>query len=160
MPTMLYSKCFCRSPNRSSVRSPGRGNRRFVPGSEPLYETRSPKRWCEDVEIKRLVVPRRQSFSQLIPSQKQRPAKSWWRLVGKSSVGQLSKSVRNSATKSGGSFNGRQWTEIDGVPIGDVAQSSGRSVGSIYIVRFRVITRIKEKIQEVSQQWDLQEHDS
>ena len=53
-----------------------------------------------------------------------------------------------------------QLTAIDGVPIGDVAQSSGRSVGSIYIARFRVITRLKEKIQEVSQHWDFQEHDS
>lgn len=53
-----------------------------------------------------------------------------------------------------------QLTAIDGVSIGDVAQSSGRSVGSIYIARFRVITRLKEKIQEVSQHWDLKEHDS
>ncbi len=53
-----------------------------------------------------------------------------------------------------------QLTAIDGVSIGDVAQSSGRSVGSIYIARFRVITRLKEKIQAVSQHWDLKEHDS
>ncbi len=50
-----------------------------------------------------------------------------------------------------------QLTAIDGVAIADVAQSSGRSVGSIYIARFRVVTRLKEKIQEVSQHWDLQE---
>lgn len=50
-----------------------------------------------------------------------------------------------------------QQTAIDGVPIPDVAKSSGRSAGSIYVVRFRVIARLKEKIQEVSQHWDLQE---
>lgn len=53
-----------------------------------------------------------------------------------------------------------QLTAIDGVPIADVAQSSGRSVGSIYVARFRVVTRLKEKIQEVSQHWDLQEERS
>lgn len=53
-----------------------------------------------------------------------------------------------------------QWTAIDGVSIAHVAESSGRSVGSIYVARFRVVTRLKEKIQEVSQHWDLQEERS
>lgn len=50
-----------------------------------------------------------------------------------------------------------QQTAIEGVSIADVAQSSGRSAGSIYVARFRVIARLKEKIQEVSHHWDLQE---
>lgn len=53
-----------------------------------------------------------------------------------------------------------QWTAIEGVSIAQVAESSGRSVGSIYVARFRVVTRLKEKIQEVSQHWDLQEERS
>ena len=50
-----------------------------------------------------------------------------------------------------------QQTAIHGVPIADVAKSSGRSTGSIYVARFRIIARLKEKIQEVSQHWDLEE---
>jgi RNA polymerase sigma-70 factor (ECF subfamily) len=50
-----------------------------------------------------------------------------------------------------------QQTAIDEVPIADVANSTGRSSGSIYVARFRVIARLKEKIQEVSQLWDIQE---
>ncbi|MBL8819389.1 MAG: sigma-70 family RNA polymerase sigma factor [Planctomyces sp.] len=53
-----------------------------------------------------------------------------------------------------------QQTAIDGVSIVEVAKSSGRSAGSIYVARFRVIARLKEKIQEVSQHWDLQEFPS
>jgi RNA polymerase sigma-70 factor (ECF subfamily) len=50
-----------------------------------------------------------------------------------------------------------QQTAVDGVPIANVAKSSGRSTGSIYVARFRVIARLKEKIQEVSQHWEIQE---
>jgi RNA polymerase sigma-70 factor (ECF subfamily) len=50
-----------------------------------------------------------------------------------------------------------QQTAIDGVPIADVANSTGRSAGSIYVARFRIIARLKEKIQEVSRHWDIQE---
>ena len=50
-----------------------------------------------------------------------------------------------------------QQTAIHGVPIADVAKSSGRSTGWIYVARFRIIARLKEKIQEVSQHWDLKE---
>ncbi len=53
-----------------------------------------------------------------------------------------------------------QLTAIEGVAIAEVAQASGRSVGSIYVARFRVVTRLKEKIQEVSQHWDLWEERS
>jgi RNA polymerase sigma-70 factor (ECF subfamily) len=50
-----------------------------------------------------------------------------------------------------------QQTAVDGVSITDVSKSSGRSAGSIYVARYRVIARLKEKILEVSQHWDLQE---
>lgn len=48
-------------------------------------------------------------------------------------------------------------TAVHGVPIAEVARVSGRSAGSIYVARFRVITRIKRKIQELSQHWNLEE---
>lgn len=54
-------------------------------------------------------------------------------------------------------WNVFQQTAVDGVPIADVARTTGRSPGSIYVARFRVITRLKEKILEVSQHWDLLE---
>lgn len=53
-----------------------------------------------------------------------------------------------------------QLTAIDCVPIAEVARQTSRSVGSIYVARFRVIARLKEKIQEVSQHWDVQEWSS
>lgn len=51
-------------------------------------------------------------------------------------------------------------TAIEGVPIAEVAKSTGRSAGAVYIARYRVIARLKEKVLEVSQLWDLQEHES
>ena len=45
-------------------------------------------------------------------------------------------------------------TSIDGVAIAEVATSTGRSVGAIYVTRHRVLTRLKEKVAEVSQHWD------
>jgi RNA polymerase sigma-70 factor (ECF subfamily) len=51
-------------------------------------------------------------------------------------------------------------TAIEGVSIAEVAQSSGRSAGAIYVARFRVMTRLKEKVSEASQLWDLHESES
>ena len=51
-------------------------------------------------------------------------------------------------------------TAIEGVPIADVAKSTGRSAGAVYVARYRVIARLKEKVLEVSQLWDLQENES
>ncbi len=51
-------------------------------------------------------------------------------------------------------------TAIEGVPISDVAKSTGRSAGAVYVARYRVIARLKEKVFEVSQLWDLQENES
>ena len=49
---------------------------------------------------------------------------------------------------------------IEGVPIAEVAKSTGRSAGAVYVARYRVIARLKEKVLEVSQLWDLQENES
>ena len=50
-------------------------------------------------------------------------------------------------------------TSIDGVAIEDVAALTGRSVGAIYVARHRVLTRLKEKVAEVSQHWDAADAD-
>lgn len=50
-------------------------------------------------------------------------------------------------------------TAIEGVPIAEVAKSTGRSAGAVYVARYRVIARLKEKVLEVSQLWDLQENE-
>ena len=51
-------------------------------------------------------------------------------------------------------------TAIEGVPIAEVAKSTGRSAGAVYVARYRVIARLKEKVLEVSQLWDLLENES
>ncbi len=51
-------------------------------------------------------------------------------------------------------------TAIEGVPIAEVAKSTGRSAGAMYVARYRVIARLREKVLEVSQLWDLQENES
>ncbi len=51
-------------------------------------------------------------------------------------------------------------TAIEGVPIAEVAKSTGRSAGAVYVARYRVIARLKEKVLEFSQLWDLQENQS
>jgi RNA polymerase sigma-70 factor, ECF subfamily len=51
-------------------------------------------------------------------------------------------------------------TAIEGVPIAEVAKSTGRSAGAVYVARYRVIARLKEKVLEVSQLWDLQENET
>ena len=45
-------------------------------------------------------------------------------------------------------------TSIDGVPIAEVATLTGRSVGAIYVARHRVLTRLKEKVADMSREWD------
>ncbi|MBL8890941.1 MAG: sigma-70 family RNA polymerase sigma factor [Planctomycetaceae bacterium] len=46
-------------------------------------------------------------------------------------------------------------TAIDGDSVAEVSQSLGRSAGAIYVARFRVLARLKERAQELAQQWDL-----
>lgn len=47
-----------------------------------------------------------------------------------------------------------QKTAIDGLSIAEVARMLKRSAGSIYVARYRVIARLKEKVQEVSHSWE------
>jgi RNA polymerase sigma-70 factor (ECF subfamily) len=46
-------------------------------------------------------------------------------------------------------------TAIEGIPAAEVAKSTGRTPGAIYVARYRVLTRLKEKVLEVSNHWDL-----
>ncbi len=46
-------------------------------------------------------------------------------------------------------------TSINGEPIAQVAASTGRSTGAIYVARHRIISRLKEKVSEVSRHWEL-----
>ena len=48
-------------------------------------------------------------------------------------------------------------TAIEGVAIADVAKSMGRTPGAIYVARFRVLAKLKEKVLEFSQHWDLRD---
>lgn len=48
-------------------------------------------------------------------------------------------------------------TAVEGDPIPEVVKSTGRSAGAVYVARYRVIARLKDKVAEVSQLWDLQE---
>ncbi len=46
-------------------------------------------------------------------------------------------------------------TAVEGSSVAEVAVATGRSAGAIYMARFRVLQRMKQKVQEVSQNWDL-----
>lgn len=46
-------------------------------------------------------------------------------------------------------------TAIEGIPAAEVAKTTGRTAGAIYVARYRVLTRLKEKVLEVSNHWDL-----
>ncbi|MBS0264451.1 MAG: sigma-70 family RNA polymerase sigma factor [Planctomycetes bacterium] len=48
-------------------------------------------------------------------------------------------------------------TSIEGVPIAEVARQTGRTPGSIYVARFRVVARLKDKVREISEMWDVRE---
>lgn len=48
-------------------------------------------------------------------------------------------------------------TMIAGEAIADVAASTGRSVGAIYVTRYRVLTRLRTMISELSEDWELAE---
>ena len=45
-------------------------------------------------------------------------------------------------------------TAIGGESVAEVARSLTRSTGAIYVARYRVIARLKEKVQEVSHTWE------
>lgn len=46
-------------------------------------------------------------------------------------------------------------TALEGRSVADVAAELKRSPGSIYVARYRIIARLKEKVQEISQDWDI-----
>lgn len=46
-------------------------------------------------------------------------------------------------------------TAIEGIPAAEVAKATGRSPGAIYVARYRVLTRLREKVLEVSNHWEL-----
>jgi RNA polymerase sigma-70 factor (ECF subfamily) len=46
-------------------------------------------------------------------------------------------------------------TAVEGISVAEVAATTGRSAGAIYMARFRVLERLKQKVQEVSRHWDL-----
>ena len=48
-------------------------------------------------------------------------------------------------------------TAVEGESIANAAAEMGRSAGSVYVSRFRVIARLKDKIQEATNNWDLAE---
>jgi len=48
-------------------------------------------------------------------------------------------------------------TAIEGVPIADIAKSMGRTPGSIYVARHRILARIKDAVQAMSRDWGFQE---
>ncbi|MCA9060922.1 MAG: sigma-70 family RNA polymerase sigma factor [Planctomycetaceae bacterium] len=51
-------------------------------------------------------------------------------------------------------------TAVAGETVAEVARSQGRTAGSIYVARFRVIARLKEKVQELSLTWNPGESDN
>lgn len=58
-----------------------------------------------------------------------------------------------------GEFNCDVWqcfwmTAIEGKSVAEVAVALNRSPGSIYVARYRVVARLKEKVQDLSQAWD------
>jgi len=46
-------------------------------------------------------------------------------------------------------------TAIEGRQPGEVAAAAGRSPGAVYMARFRVSRRLKEKVLELSQHWEV-----
>ena len=70
--------------------------------------------------------------------------------------------VRRAAEQIRTEFTAEIWTlfwqtAIDGVPIAEIAGSTRRSPGSIYIARHRVLARLKGAVQQMTQEWGLQE---
>jgi len=45
-------------------------------------------------------------------------------------------------------------TAMQEVSVAEVSKSTGKSIGAIYVTRHRVLSRLKEKIAEVSNQWE------
>lgn len=68
--------------------------------------------------------------------------------------------VHWAAQKIQGEFSAATWdvflrTSIHGESVANVAGSTGRSAGSIYVARHRVIARLKEEVATISQHWEV-----
>ena len=66
--------------------------------------------------------------------------------------------VHRAAEQIRSEFSERTWdmfwnTSVEGQSVADVAAAMERSVGAIYVARHRVLTRLKEAVAEMSQQW-------
>lgn len=46
-------------------------------------------------------------------------------------------------------------TAVEGKSISEVSTSTGKTPGAIYVARFRVLARLKEKVSELSQVWAI-----
>jgi len=62
--------------------------------------------------------------------------------------------VRWAAEQIRSEFSDATWnvfwqTAIEGQAVNDVVKNSGRSAGAVYVARYRVLTRLKEKINEI-----------
>ena len=67
--------------------------------------------------------------------------------AAKRSAGPASKSAANSATAIWRMF----WeTAVHGRAVADVAAEAGRTAGAVYMARFRVMQRLKEKVEEAT----------
>jgi len=69
--------------------------------------------------------------------------------------------VRWAAQKIQIEFTSATWevflrTSIQGESVASVAEATGRSAGSIYVARHRVISRLKEEVSSISQHWEIQ----
>lgn len=46
-------------------------------------------------------------------------------------------------------------TAIVGLSVADVCQQTGRTPGAVYVARYRVLSRLKEKVNEITRTWSL-----
>ena len=68
--------------------------------------------------------------------------------------------IRRAAEQIRGEFTASTWevfrlTALEGVPVAEVAARTSRSTGSVYVIRHRIIARLKERIGELSAFWGL-----
>ncbi len=70
--------------------------------------------------------------------------------------------VRWAAEQIRSEFTEQTWdifwkTALQEVSVAEMSRQAGRSIGAIYVARHRVLSRLKGKIAEVSQHWELLE---
>lgn len=69
--------------------------------------------------------------------------------------------VRWAAEQIRSEFTEQTWaifwqTAMEDFSVTEMAKTTGRSVGAIYVARHRVLARLKQKIAQTSQHWDLE----